>query len=199
MNNIFISELSKRRTYYGLDKNITVAPELIQKLVESAVIYTPSAFNSQSARVAVLFGEHHERIWDITKETLRKIVPAGVFAKTEEKINSFAAGAGTVLYFEEMKIIEELQGKFPAYRDNFPVWSLESNGMLQLNVWVALETEGLGASLQHYNPLIDEEVKAHWKFPGSWELLAEMPFGNPIAAPDPKDTIPASERVYVFK
>jgi len=199
MNNIFISELSKRRTYYGLDKNITVSQELIQKLVESAAIYTPSAFNSQSARVAVLFGGHHENLWDIVKETLRKIVPVDAFAKTEDKINAFAAGAGTVLYFEDMTIIEGLQEKFPLYRDNFPVWSLESNGMLQLSVWVALETEGLGASLQHYNPLIDEEVKKHWNFPASWKLLAEMPFGNPVAAPDPKETMPASERVYVFK
>jgi len=199
MKNLFISELSKRRTYYALDKNITASPELIQKIVEQAVIYTPSAFNSQSARVILLFGAHHERLWEITKETLRKIVPADVFGKTEEKLNAFAAGAGTILYFEEMKIVEEMQSKFPLFRDNFPIWSQQSSGMLQSNVWVALETEGLGASLQHYNPLIDEEVKTTWKFPESWKLIAQMPFGNPVAAPVPKDTIPAAERVSVFK
>ena len=29
-------------------------------------------------------------------------------------------------------------------------------GMLQLAVWTALAEKGLGASLQHYNPLIDD-------------------------------------------
>jgi len=198
MKNIFLTELSKRRTYYSIDKNIKVSPELIREIVGQAVIYTPSAFNSQTARAAVLFGEHHAELWDIVKETLRKIVPANAFAKTEEKINSFAAGAGTVLYFEEMKTVGELQEKFPLYRDNFPIWSQQSSGMLQLNVWTALETEGLGASLQHYNPLIDEAVRAQWKFPDTWKLIAQMPFGNPTAAPEPKETMPVQERVSVF-
>lgn len=34
--------------------------------------------------------------------------------------------------------------------------------MHQLVVWTALETEGLGATLQHYNPIIDDEVKNEW-------------------------------------
>ena len=41
--------------------------------------YTPSAFNSQTARLVVLFGEAHNKLWDITTETLRKVVGDGDF------------------------------------------------------------------------------------------------------------------------
>ena len=132
-------------------------------------------------------------------EALRKIVPAESFAKTEEKVNSFAAGHGTVLYFDDTETTEALMEKFPAYRDNFPTWAQQSNGMLQFAVWTMLEQEGLGASLQHYNPLVDSEVKAAWKLPQSWKLIAEMPFGEPTGKPGPKDFLPLEKRLLIFR
>ena len=60
--------------------------------------------------------------------------------------------------------------------------------MHQLVVWTGLEAEGLGASLQHYNPLIDDEVKQEWNVPANWKLIAQMPFGNPTAAPGEKNS-----------
>ena len=59
--------------------------------------------------------------------------------------------------------------------------------------------EGLGASLQHYNPLIDEEVKKQWSIPPNWKLIAEMPFGNPTVAAGEKEFQPIEMRVKVFK
>jgi len=194
----FLAALAKRRTCYSLDKNVSATPERVREIVESAVLNTPSAFNSQSARAVILFGARHDRLWEITRETLRKIVPAENFAPTEEKLASFAAGAGTVLYFEDMDAVEALQKAYPMYKDNFPVWSLQANGMLEANIWTALASEGLGASLQHYNPLIDGAVKAEWALPDSWKLIAQMPFGNPTAPPGAKDSAPISERVRVF-
>jgi len=65
-------------------------------------------------RVVLLLGENHKKIWEITKETLRKIVPAEAFKSTEDKIDgSFAAGYGTVLYFEDQSVVKGLQGCFP--------------------------------------------------------------------------------------
>lgn len=54
-----------------------------------------------------------------------------------------------------MSIIEHLEKEYSAYADNFKPWALESNGMLQINIWTGLKELGLGASLQHYNPVID--------------------------------------------
>ncbi|MDR1558432.1 MAG: nitroreductase family protein [Clostridiales bacterium] len=199
MTNEFLTTLKNRRTYYSLGKDISVSSERVLEIAEQAALHTPSAFNSQSARAVALFGEHHDALWGITRETLRRIVPPEAFAKTDQKISSFAAAAGTVLYFEDMDTVRGLQESFPLYKDNFPIWSQQANGMLQSNIWNALESEGLGASLQHYNPLIDDEVKKRWALPESWMLIAQMPFGEITAPADEKDSIPASERVRMFR
>lgn len=194
----FNAAIKERRSIYGISKDSPVSGDKITEIVQEAVKHTPSAFNSQSARVVVLFGDEHDKLWNITKETLKAIVPAENFASTEEKLGSFQAGYGTVLFFEDNAVIAGLQEQFPLYQDNFPVWSLQSSGMLQFVVWTALSAAGLGASLQHYNPLIDEQVKTTWELPETWKLLAQMPFGKPTAAPGEKQFKPLDERVKVF-
>ncbi|GIP52478.1 MULTISPECIES: nitroreductase family protein [Paenibacillus] len=194
----FLNAVKTRRSVYGISKDIPVSESRIQEIVEEAVNHTPSSFNSQSSRVVVLFGEQHDKFWDLTKETLRKIVPADSFAPTEEKMGAFRSGRGTVLFFEDQAVIQGLQEQFAAYADNFPVWSNQSNGMLQFVVWTALANEGVGASLQHYNPLIDEQVAKEWNLPESWKLLAQMPFGSIVAEPGEKQFAPIESRVKVF-
>lgn len=195
----FFEAVEGRRSYYGISKEAVVSDERIQEIIEHAVKHTPSAFNSQSARVVLLLGDHHTKLWDITKEALRKIVPADDFAETEAKIDSFNAGYGTVLFFEDQSVVEYLQNQFSTYKDNFPLWSLESSGMHQSNVWIGLELEGYGASLQHYNELIEAEVKKEWNIAESWKLRAQMPFGKPTAEPGEKEFKPLEERVVVYK
>ncbi|PGA95406.1 nitroreductase family protein [Bacillus toyonensis] len=199
MTKDFYTALKERRTYYGINKEVQVSDEKIKEIVEFAVKHTPSAFNSQTARLVVLFGEAHNKLWDITTETLRKVVGDGDFSGTQQKMDSFKAGYGTVLFFEDEAIVKSLQEKFAAYAENFPIWSHQASGMHQLVVWTGLEAEGIGASLQHYNPLIDDEVKTEWNVPANWKLIAQMPFGNPTAAPGGKEFQPLEERVKFHK
>jgi uncharacterized protein len=195
----FYEAIKDRRSIYGISKEAVSSDDKIQEVVEYAVKHTPSAFNSQSARVVVLLGEQHDKLWNITKETLRKIVPEGAFSSTKEKMNAFQAGYGTVLFFEDQDVIEQLEQNFALYKENFKVWSEQSTGMLQLVVWTSLELEGYGATLQHYNPLIDEEVKKEWDVPATWKLTAQMPFGKPTISPNEKEFQPIETRVKVHK
>ena len=199
MSEQFWNVVKARRTIYGISKESTVSESRIEEIVKNAVKHAPSAFNSQTARLVVLFGKQHDKLWDIIKDCLKKIVPADKFGPTEEKINSFRSGYGSVLYFEDMSVVENLQNQFQSYKDHFPVWSNHSSGMVQFIIWTALEAEGLGASLQHYNPLIDEEVKKAWDIPHHWKLLAEMPFGKPTMPPGEKQFQSLEERVKVYK
>ena len=112
---------------------------------------------------------------------------------------TFACGYGTVLFFEDQKEVKGLQEAFPSYQENFPGWSLQTSAMHQLAIWVMLEDVGFGASLQHYNPLIDEEVRRAWDLPEHWHLIAEMPFGLPLGKPGEKEFQPLEERVRIFK
>lgn len=190
--------MENRRSYYAIDKKSPISDQKISEIIEHAVKYVPSSFNSQSARVVLLLGENHDSLWEITRETLRKVVPAESFSPTDEKIDGFKSGYGTILFFEDEEVIEGLQEQFPLYKDVFPAWSLQSSGMLQYTIWISIEAEGLGASLQHYNPLIDDEVKEKWNLPKKWKLHAQMPFGTPLAEPGEKEFSPLDNRFKVF-
>lgn len=199
MTQDFFKALENRRSIYAISKESPVSDERIQEIVEFAVKYTPSAFNSQSTRVIVLLGDKHDRFWDLTEEQLRAVVPADNFAPTEEKIASFRNGYGTVLFFEDETVVKGLQEQFALYADNFPIWSEQTSGMHQLVVWTALEMEGLGASLQHYNPLVDEAIQKEWDIPSNWKLRGQMPFGKPEMPAGEKEFQPLEERVKVIK
>ncbi len=199
MDNKFRLDIENRRSIYAINKEVKIEDKEIEEILKHSLKFVPSAFNSQSARTVLLLGEHHDRLWDITKEILRGLVPAEAFGQTEEKMDSFKNGYGTVLFFEDHSIIEDLQNRFALYKDNFPVWSEQSSGMLQFVIWTQLEAAGLGASLQHYNPLIDQQVKAQWALPAHWKLIAQMPFGNPFAPAQEKEFLPVEDRIKVFR
>lgn len=199
MTKSFKEALKARRTFYQIDNKSTLSDKEIRDLIRFAVEFVPSAFNSQTTRIVLLTGKAHEKLWNIVKDTLRKLVPADAFGKTEEKIDgSFSCGYGTILYFEDMSIVRSLQESFPTYKDNFPVWAEQTDAMHQLAIWTMLEEVGMGASLQHYNPLIDDEVRKAWNLPDDWKLIAQMPFGVPVAQPGPKEVMSLDKRVFEF-
>ncbi|MEW5550830.1 nitroreductase family protein [Peribacillus frigoritolerans] len=199
MTKDFYTAIKERRSYYGINKEVGVPDEKIKEIVEFAVKHTPSAFNSQSSRLVVLTGSAHDKLWDITTQALKKAVGEGDFSGTQQKMDSFKAGYGSILFFEDESVVKSLQEQFATYADNFPIWSQQTSGMHQLVVWTALEAEGLGATLQHYNPLIDDEVKKEWNVPSDWKLIAQMPFGNPTAQPGDKEFKPLEDRIKFYK
>ena len=198
MSNAFINSISKRRTQYALGKNLPLPQQEVSQLIQEAIKLSPSSFNSQSSRAVILFGAESDKFWGFVMEALRKIVPADSFAPTEAKINSFAAGAGTVLFYEDQDVIAGLQQQFAAYAENFPVWSEQASGIAQFAVWGALSEANIGASLQHYNPLPDAAAAAEWNVPASWKLRAMMPFGSNEGGFGEKTFMDDAERFRVF-
>ena len=192
MSNTALNSFTKRRTQYSLGKQLPISQADAGALIQEAIRQAPSAFNSQSSRAVILFGAQSVKFWELVKDALRPMVPAESFGATEKKLDSFAAGAGTVLFYEDQDVIKELQQKFPLYADNFPIFSEHSAGMAQYAVWTALAEAGIGASLQHYAPLIDAEVARTWDVPASWKLRAQMPFGS-NEAPFPEKTFIADD------
>ncbi|KAI1489405.1 Nitroreductase-like protein [Biscogniauxia mediterranea] len=192
--------ISNRRTYYALNKELPISKERIQEIVNEAVQQVPSSFNSQSNRVVVLFGAEHDKFWDITTEILKGIVEPANWQATADRQALFKNAAGTILFFEDQTVVSEYQQKFALYKDRFPTWATQSDAMLQFALWTALEAEGLGANLQHYNPLVDERVQSEWGVPASWLLNAQLVFGGrPAGAdPGPKDYAPIEQKVKVF-
>lgn len=194
----FMDKLVQRRTIYNIGKNVNEPAQELDQIIRSAVRLSPSAFNSQSSRVVNLFGQAHQDFWNIVKETLRQMIPADSFQATNDKIDSFAAGFGTALFFEDQDVVKGLQEQFAAYADNFPVWSEHSTGIAQFAVWMALSEAGLGASLQHYNPIIDEQVAKKFNIPVNWKLRAQLVFGSVEATASEKDFMDDEKRFKSF-
>ncbi len=198
MTNATITTLKNRRTVYALGKALPQSEAAVEALIKEAVRLSPSSFNSQSSRAVILFGAASEKFWGIVTEVLRAIVPAEAFAGTEAKMQSFAAGAGTVLFYEDQATIKGLQEQFALYADAFPGFSEHSSGMAQISVWNALADAGIGASLQHYNPVIDAAVAKAFDVPASWKLRAQMPFGAIAATAGDKAYIADEGRFLTY-
>ena len=156
--------IKDRRSYYQIKNESPVSDEELKSIIEHVLIHTPSSFNSQSTRLLLLLGDNHKRLWEITKAELKKVsLSEEAFKVTEQKVdNSFAAGYGTVLFFEDQTAFKSLQEQFPFIASNFAQWSEHSSAMAQILTWMGLDSVGLGGSLQHYNPLIDDAVRKEW-------------------------------------
>lgn len=189
MSNQTLAVLAKRRSQYALGKALPLSTDAVEALIKQAIRLSPSSFNSQSSRAVILFGAESEKVWSLIEAELRKIVPAEAFASTEAKMKSFAAGAGTVLFYEDQDAITALQEQYPLYADAFPGFANHSAGMAQLAVWTALAEAGIGASLQHYSPIADAALAQGFGVPASWKLIAQMPFGSNEA--------PLSEKSFI--
>ena len=189
----------KRRSIYALSNQLPVSNDEVVKLVEHAILHTPSSFNSQSTRVVVLFGEEHQKLWNITEETLHAIVgDEEKFKSTTDKIAGFKAGAGTIMFFEDQSVVKSMQENAPLYADKFPIWAHQTNAMHQYVIWTALASIDVGANLQHYNPIIDDKVAEAWNIDKDWTLNAQMVFGAIEQPAGDKTFKPVEERMKVF-
>lgn len=189
-----------RRSIYDLKPEIPFSEERLVELIEGAVLHTPSPFNSQSQRTVLALGDAHKGFWSDLESILKGIVPAEAFEKnTKPKIDSFARGYGTILYYDDTTATEALAAQFPSYAANFPVWAQHCSAMLQYAIWTLLAAEGIGASLQHYAPLIDEAAAKRFNIPPTWKLVAQMPFGIPGSPAGAKTFQPLSERFKIAR
>ncbi|KAA0693083.1 nitroreductase family protein [Enterococcus faecium] len=194
----FTNTLKNRRSIYHLGRNVSLSNEELTALIKEAIKESPTAFNAQSTRAVILFGDAHEKLWEITEEALRPLTPAEAFPNTQNKLAGFKNGYGTVLFFKDTDVVKGLQEQFELYADNFPDWSEQSNGIATANTWVALVDKGLGANLQHYNPVIDEAVAKEWNIPSNWKLRSQLVFGSPETPAGEKEYMNDADRFRVF-
>lgn len=189
-----------RRTYYALTKDIPsgLTQSRITEIVNNTILHAPSSFNSQPTRAVVLFGAEHDRLWDLTRDSLKKIVPDDKWQPTADRMAMFRGAAGTVLFFDDAATTQRMQEKFPLYKDKMPHFATQSGAMAQYLLWTALEAEGLGANLQHYNPVISKGVLETWGLPADWTLDAQLVFGGKTNEAGEKSALPIEDRVRTF-
>lgn len=182
-----------RRSIYTLNKNLPINQEQLEQIINHAIKNTPSSFNSQSTRLAVLLNEEHEKLWEFTAKILSEIVNNDdKFQTTANKLSSLKSASGTIIFFEDQNVIKNLQEKYPTYAEKIPIWSEHNNAMHQYALWTTLAAANVGANLQHYNPLIDQIIEKNWNIPSNWQNCAQLVFGG-IEAPAKEKTFMSVE------
>lgn len=188
-----------RRSVYALNDQLPISKDEVENIVREALLHTPSSFNSQSTRLVVLWAEAHQKFWQLTEDALRNIVNDDEqFQSTAQKMAGFKAAAGTILFYEDQAVVRGLQEQFPTYADSFPVWAEHSDAMHQYVIWTALAAAGVGANLQHYAPVVAEQVRQTWNINPNWQLIAQLVFGGIEQPAGDKEFDPIEPRLQVF-
>jgi predicted oxidoreductase (fatty acid repression mutant protein) len=198
MNNNILELFAKRHSFYDINSNVPLNTNVVDIIKKAMNIY-PSSFNYQEARILLLLRNEHKKLWKIIENKLLKATPKEKHKGIKDKILSFSNGFGTILYFIDTNTVNDLEQKYPLYADNFINWACQSNAMLQYIIWTALANNQIGASLQHYNPLIDDEVKKAFHVNDSWLLVAQMPFGGINLTPSPHNTTDLEDKLIILE
>ncbi len=190
--------LAIRRSIYNLGNSLSTHASCLTDTIEDCVKNCPTPFNAQSARVVVLQGDKHQKFWDLVWKNLQKSAPSYKLKSAKEKLDLFARANGTILYYEDNDELEKLKEQFPLYQNNMRDWVMQANGILEYMIWQALAENGIGASLQHYTELVEEDVAKMLDIPTNWKLVAQMPFGSIEKEPAEKTFLPLEERIRLY-
>ncbi|KAJ7607946.1 Nitroreductase-like protein [Roridomyces roridus] len=195
MSASYLEAITVRRSNYALTSKSSVSDEKLQDIIKHTVKHCPSPFNSQASRVILVTGATHIKLWEAVIAALLPRMPEG------EIRTRFAGGYGSVMFFEDQAILDEMIKKQPFVANQFPDWNKNAAGILHATIWTAFSLEGLAATLQH--PPLTAEMIAGLDFgfdvPSTWKSTAILPFGDPAAAPKEKTFLPVEDRFKVVK
>ena len=94
----FLEAVAARRSIYPLSPESPIPDSRITDLVAHTLKHTPSAFNSQTARLVLVVNEEHKKLWDIITEVYKQQLPAEKFKHAKQRFDMFRKGYGTVCY-----------------------------------------------------------------------------------------------------
>lgn len=187
MASAYLKAIAGRRSIYALSKESTISNERIREILTETIKHSPSSFNNQAQRAVLLVGAEHDKLWAMAEETVKTKLGDQAYQGLKPRIDGYKSGYGTVMWFEDAATLQPFKDKNPSFP--FDDWARHSQGMVQIHTWDALELEGLGANLQHYNflPNFTADVLKTWNLPDTWDMHAQLVFGKPVAPPKEKE------------
>ncbi|MHA6252645.1 nitroreductase family protein [Oceanobacillus sp. CAU 1775] len=194
----FVELVEKRRSIYALGTDSEYSKQDIENRIREVVKQVPTAFNSQTTRVVVLFDEANEKFWNHIYDVQKNVLEGEMWDMMSGIMTGAKNGIGTVLFFEDKDAVE----KMPAQGVREEAYKQNNNANAQYGVWLALAEMNLGASLQHFNvgyeQGFDKGTKEMFDLPESYEMLAQMPFGSIEQEVGEKEHIDTDIQVKVF-
>ena len=194
----FLELVKNRRTQYAIGNNTELTNEAIAERITEIVRDVPTASNSQTTRIAIIFGEENVKLWDHILDVQKDVLQGEMWDMMSGVMEGAKGGVGTVLFFEDLDAVEAM----PTSPSRVEVYKQNNNANAQYAVWLGLTDLSLGGSLQHmnvgYEQGFDKSVKELLGLPERWELQAQMPFGSIEGENAPKEYIADSDRVVVL-
>ncbi len=168
----YLSFMHRRRTIRKL-KGGPISDEVIHTILEAGR-WSPSAFNSQPARIVVI-KERQAEFWDFIANTLRQKLQGEQLERTLARIPGYRSGVFTLVFYEDTTISNN--PPFPGGGETWKSWATQGLGIMQVNVWNAIAAVGLAASNQHMNQQMEEELRAFLGVPAAWKSYSIFPVG----------------------
>lgn len=194
----FTELVKNRRTQYVIGKNTELSNEEITTYITNIVKDVPTAFNSQTTRVAIVFGEESVKLWDHILDVQKDVLQGEMWDMMSGVMEGAKNGIGTVLFFEDLEAVKAM----PVNGTRGEAYKQNNNANTQYATWLGLTQLGLGGSLQHFNvgyeQGFDKSVKKLLGLPEHWELQAQMPFGSIEGEVAEKEYIADNDRVRVI-
>lgn len=194
-----LTELVKnRRSQYMIGNDTDLTNEEIVERITEIVRDVPSASNSQTTRVAFIFGDKNVELWDHILDVQKDVLQGDMWEMMSGVMEGAKNAVGTILFFEDLEAVKEM----PTSPSRVEIYKQNNNANVQYAVWLALTEMNLGGSLQHmnvgYEQGFDKSVKELLGLPEHWEMQAQMPFGSIEGENGEKEYIADSERVVVI-
>lgn len=180
------SLLAQRRSIRRLAGG-AFAPETVARL-RDAVVRTPSAFGVTPWQVVILH-EQRETFWDEVAAAFRAGLDGDRLQRYLERLEGFRSGAGVILIYEDLAARPALHQGWGLSEQTAHDFVQQGLGMLQLAIWLVLTEDGLVASLQHWDWLIQDRLATLLDLPTErYRLVSVLPVGEP--AEPARDTPP---------
>jgi len=190
--------VKKRRSQYMIGNDTDLTNEEIVERITEIVRDVPSASNSQTTRVAFVFGDKNVELWDHILDVQKDVLQGDMWEMMSGVMEGAKNAVGTILFFEDLEAVKEM----PTSPSRVEIYKQNNNANVQYAVWLALTEMNLGGSLQHmnvgYEQGFDKSVKELLGLPEHWEMQAQMPFGSIEGENGEKEYIADSERVVVI-
>ena len=194
----FTDLVKSRRTRYAIGNNTELSNEEIVTRIREIAREVPTASNSQTTRLVVLFGEDNVRLWDHILDVQKDVLQGEMWDMMSGVMEGAKGATGTILFFEDLDAV----AKMPAEGAREEAYKQNNSANTQYAIWLALTELGLGGNLQHMNighkEGFDKSILEMFNLPASYELIAQMPFGSIEGDAFPKEYIEDDVRVQVI-
>ncbi len=171
-----LSLLERRRSIRRLQPGPLSAASL--ERIAEAVRLTPAAYNLPPWHV-VLIHEERSAFWQVVEQAFLERLEGDRLERYLDRLAGFRGGVAVALVYEDVSVRRQLAEAWQITLEQAGAFAEQGLGMVQLALWLALTAEGLVASLQHWDWLLEESLAAFVGLPMErFRLVAALPIGH---------------------